>query len=120
VSKGEVDAALALHEERIQVFEELGDRRSRAVTLWDLSKIAEKKGDSEKTFQYTEESYKILYQSGDAGGLSIIGEKYGRMLCERGDKKNGLAVLHLSKAVYEKLGSPGNATAVANLIRQFS
>ena len=31
--KGDVDAALAMHQEALSVYEALGDRRSRAVTL---------------------------------------------------------------------------------------
>ncbi|NIM17759.1 MAG: CHAT domain-containing protein, partial [Candidatus Aminicenantes bacterium] len=36
VSRGQVEEALKLHQERLEVFDELGDRRSRAVTLGDI------------------------------------------------------------------------------------
>ena len=41
----EVDAALSLHEERLQVFDALGDQRSRAVTLGDIARIKVSRGE---------------------------------------------------------------------------
>ena len=36
--RGDVDEALKLHEEELGVYKQLGDRRSRAVTLGDIAR----------------------------------------------------------------------------------
>ena len=45
VSRGDVDAALELHNEMLRVFESLGDQRERAVTLGDIARIKVSRGD---------------------------------------------------------------------------
>ena len=42
---GDVSGALALHEERVQIFEQLGDVRERAVTLGDIARLKAQGGD---------------------------------------------------------------------------
>ena len=116
VSKGEVEEALKLHEEELRVYESLGDRRSRAVTLWDMGKIAKMRGEKQKALGRIGESYEILKELQDAGGLSIIGEVYGGMLAESGNSEYGLEVLELARQVYAMLGQPQNAERVKSLI----
>jgi len=50
-AKGEVDAALQLHTERLGIFEGLGDKRSRAVTLGDTARIRARKGEVDAALQ---------------------------------------------------------------------
>ncbi len=57
--KGEVEAALALHQERLQTYEALGDRRSRAVTLGDIARIMTGKGEVEAALALHQEQVQI-------------------------------------------------------------
>ena len=50
-----MDAALTLHEEQVEVFEALGDRRSRAVTLGDIARIKTAKGEVDAALTLHEE-----------------------------------------------------------------
>ncbi len=116
VDKGEVEEALKLHEEELRVYESLGDRRSRAVTLWDMGKIAKMRGEKQKALGRIGESYEIVKELRDAGGLSTVGEVYGGMLAESGNLEYGLEVLELARQVYAMLGQPQNAERVKSLI----
>ena len=58
--KGEVEAALALHQEVLQTFEALGDRRERAVTLGDIARIMTGKGEVEAALALHQEQVQIF------------------------------------------------------------
>ena len=49
--KGDVDQALKLHQEELEVYEQLGDKRSRAVTLGDIARIYADKGDVDQALK---------------------------------------------------------------------
>ncbi|MCP4353151.1 MAG: hypothetical protein GY795_47475 [Desulfobacterales bacterium] len=89
------------------------------MTLWDIALIAQKQNDTEKYFNNVGESYEILKQLGDAGGLSIIGKTYGQLLCEKGDTEYGLEVLKLSQYAYTIMGKVQDAQQVEQMIEAF-
>ena len=68
VSKGQVDQALALHQEELKVYEELEDRRSRAVTLGDIARIYVSKGQVDEALALHQERLKIDEALGDVDG----------------------------------------------------
>jgi tetratricopeptide (TPR) repeat protein len=66
--KGEVDAALALHQERLDVYEGLGDKRERAVTLGDIARIRAAKGEVDAALALHQERLGIFEGLGDKDG----------------------------------------------------
>jgi tetratricopeptide (TPR) repeat protein len=67
-AKGEVDAALQLHQERLGVYEALGDKRERAVTLGDIARIRAAKGEVDAALQLHQERLGIFEALGDLDG----------------------------------------------------
>jgi hypothetical protein len=63
--KGDIDAALLLHNEMLAIFEALGDKRSRAVTLGDIAWIRRTKGDIDAALQLHAERLGIFEALGD-------------------------------------------------------
>jgi tetratricopeptide (TPR) repeat protein len=69
-SKGEVDQALALHQEQLAVYEALGDRRERAVTLGDIARIYRSKGEVDQALALHQEQLTIFEALGDKDGIA--------------------------------------------------
>ncbi len=67
-SRGEVELALALHQERLRVFESLGDARERAVTLGDIARIQATRGEVEPALALHQKRLRVFESLGDAGG----------------------------------------------------
>ncbi|MDM8539507.1 CHAT domain-containing protein, partial [Desulfococcaceae bacterium HSG9] len=63
--EGEVDEALKLHQEAMQVYDELGDRRSRAVTLGDIARIMVDKGEVDEALKLHQEEMQVYDELGD-------------------------------------------------------
>ncbi len=67
-AKGEVDAALQLHQEMLGIFEGLGDKRERALTLGDIARLRAAKGEVDAALQLHQEMLGIFEGLGDAEG----------------------------------------------------
>jgi tetratricopeptide (TPR) repeat protein len=65
-TKGDVDAALALHQEALKVCEDLGDRRSYALALGEIARIQTSKGEVDIALALHEEELKAYDPWGSA------------------------------------------------------
>jgi hypothetical protein len=83
VSRGDVDGALALHEERLGVYERLGDTRSRAVTLGDIARIKVSRGDVDGALALHEERLGVHEAMGDQDGIASANFDIGQILVGR-------------------------------------
>ena len=62
--KGDVDEALKLHKEVLEVFEQLGDRRSRPLTLGEIARFYKDKGDVDVALKFHKEVLEVFEHSG--------------------------------------------------------
>ncbi len=67
---GEPDEALTLHEEELKIYEELGDRRSRAVTLGDIARIYVDKGRVDEALELQQQRLGENISLGDKDGMA--------------------------------------------------
>ena len=58
--QGEIDQAIALYQQSLELKEKIGDVRGKAMTLWWLGHIANGQGNSEQALIYLQESFDIL------------------------------------------------------------
>jgi len=87
-AKGEVDAALELHNERLKTHEALGDRRSRAVTLGDIARIRRAKGEVDAALALHRERLEVFRQLGDQDGVANATYDIGQMQLFRAVEKS--------------------------------
>ena len=120
VSKGEVDEALKLHQDRLTVFEALGDVDGKAHTLWSIAQIEMQKKDYPNAFQHLQESYAILLKLGRLDGIIYVGLDLGQLLCAGGAKEEGMAILSRSRDGFRKLGQEALARQVQALLDSLS
>ena len=71
-NKGEVDEAIALYNQSLEITERIGDVQGKAMTLWCLGDLAEQQGEYTKAISYLQPALEILQRlkSPDAEGVS--------------------------------------------------
>jgi tetratricopeptide (TPR) repeat protein len=116
VSKGQVDDALKLHNEMIEVFEALGDVDGIANTLWGMAMIELDKEQYQQAFENPAKSYQINLKLGRLDGICVLGLDLGRLLCQAGQTEQGLEILKSSHSGFLKLGQPAMAEQVGQMI----
>jgi tetratricopeptide (TPR) repeat protein len=118
--KGEVDAALALHQERLGIFEALGDLDGKANTLWSFAQIEIQQKKWQAAFDHLAEAYAINLKLGRLDGISFVGLDLGQLLCMAGQRDKGMKVLTQSRDGFLKLGQQQMAQQVQSLLDKFS
>jgi tetratricopeptide (TPR) repeat protein len=110
-TKGDVDAALKLHEEAIAIYEELGDRRSRAVTLGDIARIRTIKGDVDAALAMQNERLAVNRGLDDLDGVAAAQFDIGRIQLSRATQQKDVAAFRAafdalteSYAILERIG----------------
>jgi len=99
-----VDAALDLHQEALKVFEELGDRRARAVTLGDVARILANKGELNAALDLHQHELKLYEELGDQHARAVKLGDIARIQAHKGEVDTALT-LHLERLkIFEVLG----------------
>jgi tetratricopeptide (TPR) repeat protein len=117
-AKGEVDAALQLHQEILGIFEGLGDKRSRAVTLGDIARLRAAKGEVEDALQLHLERLKVYEGLGDKRERAVTLGDIARLRAAKGDVEAALQLHQEELKVYEGLGDKrSRAVTLGNIAR---
>ena len=93
-----------MHQERLGIFEGLGDKDGEANALWSIAKIEIEKQEWQPAFEHFAASYAINLQLGRLDGICFVGLDLGQLLCAAGQREEGLAILQRSLAGFQKLG----------------
>ena len=102
--KGEVDAALQLHQERLEIFEALGDKRERAVTLGDIARIRAAKGEVDAALQLHQERLEIFEALGDKRERAVTLGDIARIRAAKGEVDAALQLHQDMMEIFEALG----------------
>ena len=101
---GDVAGALALHQERLDIFEQLGDVRSRAVTQCDLADLLRAQGQYDEAERLYRDSLEICQQIRDAEGTFALLARLGQLALIRGQPDEALPLLQEARRGFEQLG----------------
>ena len=123
--KGEVDEALGLLRERLEVNRRLGDQDGIAGASFDIGQIqlgrAVEHSDAEVfglAFEALSESYGIFLKIGRLDGICFVGLALGRAFAMAGQPDEAREILQRSFDGFRKLGRGGEAAQVENLLQQ--
>ncbi len=114
--KGEVDAALALHNEALLVYEELGDPDGVAITRWSMGRIALRQGDWNAALEHLLASHAISTQLGHLTAICIVGIDLARLFLATGHKTKAIPILMRSRDGFLRLGRPDFAQQIQKLL----
>ncbi|MFY9826753.1 MAG: CHAT domain-containing protein [Thermoanaerobaculia bacterium] len=101
---GDVAGALKLHEERLRIFEQLGDLRSRAVTLGDIARLRSQAGDAAGSLKLLEEMIRIFEQLGDVRSRAVTLGDIARLRSQAGDLAGTLKLHEERLHFFDQLG----------------
>jgi tetratricopeptide (TPR) repeat protein len=102
--RGEPDRALAELEATCTIFEALGDRRSRAVTLGDIARIRGAKGEVDAALALHQEQIAIFEALGDRRSRAVTLGDIARIRGAKGEVDAALALHQEQIAIFEALG----------------
>ncbi|WP_437338494.1 tetratricopeptide repeat protein [Sorangium sp. So ce394] len=102
--KGEVDDALKLYREALAVFEALGARHSRAVTLGDIARLLEDKGEVDEALKLHREALAVFEALGARHSRAGMLVDIARLLAKKGEVDEALKLHREALAVFEALG----------------
>ena len=104
VSKGEVDAALQLHQDRLTVFQALGDQRERAVTLGDIARIMVSKGEVDAALQLHQEELTVYQVLGDPRSRAVTLGDIAWIKVSKGELNEAIKLHQEMLTVFQALG----------------
>jgi tetratricopeptide (TPR) repeat protein len=101
---GDVAGALALHQERLDIFEGLGDVRSRAVTQYDLADLRRGRGEYAEAERLYRDSLEISRRIGDAEGTFALLARLGQLALEQGRSEEAAPLLQEARQGFAAMG----------------
>jgi tetratricopeptide (TPR) repeat protein len=99
-----VAGALALHEEMLEIFQKLGDVRSRAVTQSDVADLLRTRGQYEEAERLYRDSLEICRQIGDAQSTLALLARLGQLALDRGRRDEAVSLLQEAHQGFEAMG----------------
>ena len=121
-AQGRVEDALKLHQEILQVYEQLGDVRSRAVTLGDIARIYTAQGRVEDALKLHQERLQVYEQLGDvrSKGRSSSATSPAYTQPKAGSKTHSNSIKKILKA-FEQLGAvQERAVTLGDIARKYT
>ncbi len=117
-NKGEIDAALRLHQERLDIFEALGAARERALALGDIARLWADKGEVDAALRLHQERLSIFKALGDKREGALALGDIAQIWVARGDVDAALQLHREEIRVYEALGDKrSRAVTLWNIAR---
>ena len=101
---GDWEQALAKLQEALAIYEALGDKRSRAVTLGDIANILSAKGEVDAALQLHQERLGIFEALGDKLSRAVTLGDIARIRADKGEVDAALQLHQEELAIYEASG----------------
>lgn len=119
-ARGQLDEALALHEGRLSVFEQMGDIEGIAHVRFSTARIRLQRGDHQsgglqQVYEDLSESFAILKKLGGPDGIGAVGLLLARVLTMGGQADAARQVLDEAEAAFETLGHAGGVEQIRAL-----
>jgi predicted ATPase/DNA-binding SARP family transcriptional activator len=113
--QGDYEAAAALFEESLAIWEELNDAAGTARSLLSMGTVAAEQGDQERAIELSERAAELYDESGDQRGHALAISNLGGIALERGEYAKAASLSELAYGLFETLeDSEGMAFALVN------
>jgi len=104
VTRGDLDRALALYQESLQLKEQIGDLKGKAASLHAMAQVYLTRGDLDRALALYQESLQIDEQIGDLKGKAASLHAMAQVYLTRGDLDRALALYQESLQIEEQIG----------------
>ncbi|WP_459873738.1 hypothetical protein, partial [Endothiovibrio diazotrophicus] len=103
-ARGQLDDALRINEERLPVFEHLGDPIGKAHVFYSMAQIELDRKQYPEATSHLAEAFQLVSQVGYLDGVVGVGLLLGQLLCAGGMRKEGHHVLIQVRDGKHKMG----------------
>lgn len=104
VIKDDVDGALKLLRDEMQVHEDSGDRQAKANTMGEVAKVMTGKGNLDEALKLHRERIEIFEELGDRRSEAVATGDIARIISGKGDLDEALKLHRKRLQVFEKVG----------------
>ena len=116
-AKGDYDTALQYLEQSLSIQRQIGDKAGELPTLHNMAMISLEQADMKQYLEYEIQAYQNALAIGDQYAIFAIGQVFGSVLCQLGEKELGLNILKQALAICQQSGLP-NCGDIQNVINQ--
>jgi tetratricopeptide (TPR) repeat protein len=115
-ASGNLEDALALHQQALAISREIGDRRGEGVTLNNISQIYHDRGDYATALKYLEQSLSISREIDDKAGEGARLNNLAATAYAKGDYATALKYLEQSLAICKEIDhKAGEGRTLSNI-----
>ncbi|QLE49509.1 tetratricopeptide repeat protein [Nostoc sp. C057] len=115
-NKGEVDEAIALYNQSLEIEERIGDVQGKAATLHQLGIIYANKGEVDEAITLLNQSLEIEERIGNVQGKAATLQQLGIIYADKGEVNEAIALYNQSLEIFERIGNvQGKAATLNNL-----
>ncbi|MEH1970501.1 tetratricopeptide repeat protein, partial [Nostoc sp.] len=119
--QGDIPKAIALWEQSLEIFEQIGDVQGKATTLGNMALIIAQQGDIPKAIALWEQDLEISEQIGDVKLKATTLSYMAQVIAQQGDIPKAIALWEQSLEIYEQIGDVRNkATTLNNMALVFT
>ncbi|MEH2230909.1 MAG: tetratricopeptide repeat protein [Nostoc sp.] len=104
-NKGEVDEAIALYNQSLEITERIGNFQGKAVTLHCLGNIYANKGEWDKAIALYNQSLEITERIGNFQGKAVTLHCLGNIYANKGEWDKAIALYNQSLEIKERIGN---------------
>ncbi|PHJ62031.1 hypothetical protein VF14_07420 [Nostoc linckia z18] len=104
-NKGEVDDAIALYNQVLEIDERIGDVQGKAATLHNLAGIYADKGEMDEAIALYNQSLEIFERIGDVQGKATTLQNLGIIYASKGEVDEAIALYNQSLEINERIGN---------------
>ncbi|XZF66142.1 MAG: tetratricopeptide repeat protein [Gloeotrichia echinulata DVL01] len=115
-NRGEIEEAIALYQQSLALFEQIGDVQGKAATLHNLGSLKADRGEIEEAIALYQQSLALKEQIGYVQGKATTLHELGSLKANRGEIEEAIALYQQSLALFEQIGDvQGKAATLHNL-----
>jgi tetratricopeptide (TPR) repeat protein len=118
VTRGDLDGAMQLYQQSLDIKEGLGDLQGKSATLHAMANVYVTRGDLDGAMQLYQQSLDIFEGLGDLQGKSATLANMGVVLYQRREYKPSLQAFLQALVTLEKMGALPDARTVAGWVVQ--
>jgi tetratricopeptide (TPR) repeat protein len=116
--QGDIQGAIALWEQSLEILERIGDVRGKAVTLGNMAQVIAQQGDIQRAIALRQQSLELYERIGDVGGKAATLGNMAQVIAQQGDIQRAIALRQQSLELYERIGDVGGKAATLGNMAQ--
>jgi tetratricopeptide (TPR) repeat protein len=102
--RGEIEQAIALYQQSLEIQEQIGNVQGKAATLHQLGRIYANRGEIEQAIALYQQSLEIQEQIGNVQGKAATLHQLGILYANRGEIEQAIALYQQSLEIKEQIG----------------